>query len=150
MLYLDSCFSPAELTARWDDFTSPARFAGNDGVLDDIFIARRKDNRVYLIRKGRNTLDPFSTVFYGKILSTATGSILQGHFRKRFFDYLILVILLLLDVYIAYRGYVAEGFSASTTIVSLVVAVSLILLAIPLPPARNRYTAFLKKITEEA
>ena len=148
-MVLESRFEPAELFDRWDDRTSPARFAGNDGVMDDIFMARRKHDRVFLIRKGRNTWDPFSTVFRGRIVSATTGSVLKGCFTKRLSDYFLLSILMLIDIYFGWRGYLMDGFTGTTAFVCIAVFVALVLLAIPLPSARKKYTAFLKEITDE-
>lgn len=148
MLILESRFSPSELAERWDDRTSPARFAGNDDVMDDIYIARRKDNRVFLIRKGGGTWDPFATVFRGKIEASDTGSVLKGSFSKRVLDYIVFMLFLFLDIYFAYRGYLMDAWSFSTVLVCSAVLVVLLLLIIPLPPARRRYTAFIREITD--
>ena len=149
MLILKSRCTPSALVLRWDERTSPARFAGNDDLLDDIYIAHREDRQVFLIRKGRGTWDPFSTVFRGKIVSYEGGSAIKGHFCKRFFDYLVLALLLLLDIYFAYRGFAMERFSISTGIVSVLFGAGVILLGIPLPPVRKKYMIFLKEITDE-
>ena len=90
MLHLESRYSTEQLLARWDERTSLARFAGNDDVLDVIYVASRKKNRVFLIRKARRTLDPFATVFRGRIFPCGDGSVLQGSFSKRLFDYILL------------------------------------------------------------
>ena len=41
MLSLESKHSVSALSSRWDERTSPARFAGNDDVLDMIYFAKR-------------------------------------------------------------------------------------------------------------
>ena len=81
MLILESRFSPSELAERWDDRTSPARFAGNDDVMDDIYIARRKDNRVFLIRKGVNSLLHALPVFLGINGDTGLSVERNGHYE---------------------------------------------------------------------
>ena len=148
-MILKSCFGSDELEQRWDERTSPARFSGNDGVMDDIFIAFRKGTRVFLIRKGRNTWDPFSTVFRGRIIPSGSGSIIKGHFSKRYFDYVLLIVLAIINVYFAYRNYCINGFSVSSILFYVFVASILILLAIPLPPARKKYKGFMKEITDK-
>ena len=147
-MILESHFSPSELIQRWDDRTSPSRFAGNDSILDDIYIAHRNNNRIFLIRKGRGTLDPFTTVFRGKILASSTGSMVKGYFGKRVFDYLVVAFFLYLDIYFSYRGYLIDKFSVSTAVICSIVAIVLIMLAIPLPSVRKQYTSFIKEITD--
>jgi hypothetical protein len=148
-LILKSCFGSDELEQRWDERTSPARFAGNDGVMDDIFIASRKGTRVFLIRKGRNTWDPFSTVFRGRIFPSGSGSFIKGYFSKRYFDYVLLVFLAIITVYFAYQDYFINGFSASSILFYVSVISILTLLAIPLPSARKKYMAFMKEIADK-
>ncbi len=148
MLFLESRYSPEQLLARWDERTSPARFAGNDDVLDVIYVASRKKNRVFLIRKARRALDPFTTVFRGKVLPYGEGSVLQGSFSKRLFDYLLLLALLALDIFVYQRasasGLATSGFSAGCVLFACL----LILLAIPFPRAKKQYLSLLKEITE--
>lgn len=147
MLSLKSRYSPEQLTARWDERTSPARFAGNDDVLDNIYIASRKKNSVFLIRKARGALDPFATVFRGKILSCGAGSELRGRFSKRLFDYILLLLLLALDLFIYERAAVQTALTDGVKYGCAAFAVVLLLLAVPLPSAKRRYRAFLLEIT---
>ncbi len=150
MLFLKSRYSPEQLAARWDACTSPARFAGNDELLDTIFIASRKKDRVFLIRKASGALDPFATVFRGRIVSCGGGSGIKGHFTKRLFDYLILLLFALADVFFYWRGMRAGPVSSSMTAGCIVFAIILLLLAIPLRSPRRRYRAFLEEITSAA
>lgn len=148
MLFLESRYSPEQLLARWDERTSPARFAGNDDVMDVIYVASRKDDRVFLVRKGRRTLDPFATVFRGRVVPCDGGSALQGRFSKRLFDYLILLVLLALEVFFYQRAVAGGSVTSSFTVGCLAFAFLLLLLAIPLPHTKKRYREFLKEITD--
>lgn len=149
MLILESRYSPEQLLARWDERTSPARFAGNDDVLDVIYVAVRKKNRVFLIRKARRTLDPLTTVFRGKIISYGSGSALRGNFSKRLFDYLLLLALLALDIFFYHRAFSAGLASDTFSVGCVCFAVLLLFLAIPLPRAKKKYLAFLREITDD-
>ena len=105
MLSLESKHNASALSSRWDERTSPARFAGNDDVLDMIYFAKRKGNKVFLVRKGSRSLDLFATVFRGQILPRGEGSVLQGSFSKRLSAYLLLAVLLVLDGAFAAKAY---------------------------------------------
>ena len=149
MLFMESRYSPEQLLARWDERTSPARFAGNDDVMDVIFMASRKKNRVFLIRKARRTLDPFTTVFRGKIIPYGDGSALQGNFSKRLFDYLLLLGLLALDVFVYQRASSAGMLTTGFSVGCVVFACVLLLLAVPFPRTTKHYRVLLKEITED-
>ena len=149
MLTLKSNHSVSQLIARWDDRTSPARFAGNDDVLDTVYRAKREEDRVYLIRKGSSSIDPFTTVFRGKISRDGEGSVLEGKFTKRSFDYVLLVLFLGLDVAFAMRSYLLGDLTYGGMLGCGLFALLMILLAIPTPWAKKRYTAFLRDITRE-
>ena len=147
MLFLESRYSPEQLLARWDERTSPARFAGNDDVLDLIYVASRNDNRVFLIRKARRTLDPFATVFRGKIIPCGEGSALQGSFSKRLFDYIIMIAMLVVLAFVYHRASISGLANASFSACCVLLACLILLLAIPLPFAKKKYLSFLKEIT---
>ena len=106
MVKFPSEFSGQELTERWDEYTSPARFAGSDDRMDLIFVSKRKDNKVRLVRRARHAFEPFSTVFRGKIVSDEKGSEIIGSFTKSIFDYSIVALILALLFYI--RAIVIE------------------------------------------
>lgn len=148
MLVLKSSQTPEELMLRWDERTSPARFAGSDELMDSIFMASRKGDRVFLIRKASGALDPFATVFRGRIVSCGTGSAIKGCFTKRLFDYLALLALGALDWLIYARALESGNASESLTVACIAIAVLLLLIAVPLRGARRRYREFLEEITE--
>ena len=147
MVELKSNLSKEQLLSRWDERTSPARFAGNEDLEDNIYMAKRKEDKVTLIRKARGAWDPFATVFKGTISSDGEKSVLLGSFGKRTLDYLILFALGVLD-FLFYFYASPERQTQSMAAFCVAFAVILIVLAIPLPSARKRYTAFLKDITE--
>lgn len=147
MILLRSRFSKEELVARFDEMTSPARFAGNDDYDDNIFMATRKKDKITLIRKARNAWDPFATVFKGEIVSDGENSILQGAFGKRLLDYLILIGLGVLD-FLFYFYASPERQTKSMAGFCIAFAVLLIVLAIPTRSAKKRYKTFLEDITD--
>ena len=147
MLVLESKATPEQLAQRWDEKTSPARFAGNDELMDNIFIAFRKEDRVFLIRRASGALDPFATVFRGRIVSCGSGSAIKGRFTKRLFDYLILLLLALLDGFFYSRALEEGSISPSVTGLCIAFAFLLLLLAVPLRASRRRYREFLEGIT---
>lgn len=149
MLSLNSSHSQKALLSRWDERTSPARFAGNDDVLDTVYRAKRNGNKVYLIRKGYSSVDPFVTVFRGEIVQSERGSVLQGRFTKRVFDYVLILLFLVLDVAFAARSYLMGSMTYTGLAGCALFAAIMILLAIPMPSARKRYTEFLKDITRD-
>lgn len=149
MLSLPCRFSPEELAARWDDFTSPARFAGNDGEFDMLYTATRKGMRVKLLRKAAVAHSPFATVFCGEIVADARGSVLRGYFRKRVQDYIFLLLLEGLNSWMYLRAEQMGVLSTGLTTCCIAVLLLSVLLAIPLRSPRKRYTAFLKRITDE-
>ncbi len=76
------------LESRWDEMTSPARFAGCDDTMDLIFVAKRSGGRVRLVRKARIAHEPFCCVFRGKISGSGSGSVIKGVFTKSVADYI--------------------------------------------------------------
>lgn len=147
MLVLKSKWTPDQLAQRWDEKTSPARFAGNDALMDSIFIASRKEDRVFLIRRASGALDPFATVFRGRIVPCGEGSAIKGHFTKRLFDYVLLVLLAVLDGFLYFRMLDSGQVSASYQGFCAAFALLLLLAAVPLRAPRRRYRAFLEEIT---
>ena len=93
-------YSVEELSQRWDDYTSPARFAGSDDTMDLIFVAKRNGNKVQLVRKARTVREPFTCVFRGKIKKTDKGSEISGVFTKSFFDYVLVGLLMAFMLYL--------------------------------------------------
>ena len=147
MVVLESKATPEQLAQRWDEKTSPARFAGNDTLMDNIFIASRKEDRVFLIRKASGALDPFATVFRGRIVSCGSGSAIKGRFTKRLFDYILLLLLAAIDGFVYYRAMEDGSVSPSVTGFCIAFAVLLLLIAVPLRASRRRYREFLEGIT---
>ena len=147
MLVLESKATPEQLVRRWDEKTSPARFAGNDALMDNIFIASRKEDRVFLIRRASGALDPFATVFRGRIVSCGGGSAIKGRFTKRLFDYLLLLLLAAIDGFIYFRALEEGSVNPSFTGLCIAFALVLLLLACPLRSTRRRYREFLEEIT---
>jgi len=141
-----SPFSVSALCERWDDRTSSARFAGNDADMDNVFVAERKGTRVRLVRKARNALDPFATVFRGNIKKDGEGSVLEGWFGKSALDYILLALLFGGDVFFFVRGIVLGQLNGGLVAGCLLFLALLVLLAYPTKSARNRYAEFMSDI----
>ena len=128
MLILPSDFSEEELTSRFDEYTGPARFAGNDDTMDLIFVSERKKNKIKLIRRARTVRDPFAAVFRGRIMKTENGSEIRGFFTKSVFDFIFMllidVLLLFVQIQINQRGdnpYVINVLLVTAIVISLLV-----------------------------
>ena len=136
-----------ELIAKWDEHTSPARFAGSDDNMDLIFVSKRKNNSVKLVRRARSSREPFSTVFRGKIKKCGDKSEIVGFFTKTFFDYAFVTLLIGLVFYI--RSVIIERAEQLTSINAIlaVVIVGSLLLLINTRAAKRRYSDFICRIT---
>lgn len=147
MIKFESSLSKAELAEKWDEFTSPARFAGSDDAMDLIYVSKRKDDKVRLVRRARSRRDPFSCVFRGKIKSRDGGSEISGFFTKALFDYFAIAAIIALLFYI--RSLVMErGESLGT--VNVLLACSIIggfLLLYNTRSTKRRYADFIVRIT---
>ena len=149
MLNFKSKLSVEELKARWDEFTSPSRFAGSDETLDLVFVSKRNDEKVKLVRHAKSTREPFSCVFRGKIKQTEQGSEIAGVFTKAWIDYLFVVATIGLIFYIR-AGIIERGDSLNT--INAVLAFSLIagiLLLFNTRGTKRRYCDFISRITGE-
>lgn len=147
MIRFLSSFSSEELTERWDEYTSPARFAGSDDTMDLIFVAKRKKNKIKLVRRARTVREPFSCVFRGEIKNNGQGSEIKGYFTKSYFDYLICAIVLGLLFYIRSVA-VGRGspLGAMNTVLIAAIVGGLLLLC-NFRPTKRRYAEFIYKIT---
>ena len=87
-MVLRSNYSEKELAERWDSRLNPARFAGNDDVMDLVFYGVRKGNRIKLMRRSGIGRVQFSAVFRGVIASDGKGSYIKGFFSKSIADYI--------------------------------------------------------------
>ena len=147
MTTLHSDYGKEELTSRWDDYTSAARFAGSDDTLDLIFVATRRGDKVKLVRKSRSMHEPYAAVFRGRICSAGNGSAIKGVFTKSVFDYLFTAVLIALAF--AVRGYAeSRGASlyASNVILAAVILGSIVLLY-NYRGTKRKYTEFMCRIT---
>ena len=152
---MTSKLTQEELCAFWDERTSAARYAGNDGDFDNVFVANRKDSRVRLVRKARNLIDPFATVFWGRLLPLTENeegkeegdrSVLTGWFGKSVLDYILLALLVGLDAVIFFRN-LSDG-SLNTTVIAGCAAflILAVVLAVPTKGARETYSDLLSEI----
>ncbi len=148
MIRYTSKFSKKELKERWDEYTSPARFAGSDATMDLIFTAQRNGSRVKLVRRARLARDPFSSVFCGRIKKTEQGSEISGYFRKSIFDYFFVGIILALLFYI--RSFIVERGDSLNTINTLLICGIVVgaLLLRNSRSAKRKYSEFIFKITD--
>ena len=145
-----SLYSKDELIKRWDDITSPARFAGADDELDWIFISSRKGDNVKLVKKPRASYDPYATVFRGKIEQTNDGGHIRGIFTKGLFDYIITLV-----IAVIYFGvcavYLSRAEDKTLPLIFISIGVILVLFAlIPFPGSRKKYGALIRRVTGSA
>ncbi len=148
MLNFKSKLSYDELKARWDEFTSPARFAGSDDNLDLVFMSKRNDDKVKLVRRAKSTREPFSCVFRGRIKKSENGSEIVGVFTKAWIDYIFVAIVLGLMFYI--RNGISERGEPMNTI-NAVLAFSIvagILLLLNTRATKRRYCDFIARIAD--
>jgi len=148
MVVFPSEYTENELCQRWDDFTSPARFAGNDEMMDLIFVSERDGNKVKLVRKAKSAKEPFSCVFQGKIKKTEQGSEIIGYFRKSFFDYLAVALIFGILWYM--RSMILERGESLTTINGLLLVALLggAFLLYNTRLSKRKYAEFIFRITE--
>jgi len=147
MIDFESKMNVTELIEKWDEFTSPSRFAGSDDTMDLIFVAKRSGERVKLVRRARLNREPFSSVFRGKIVKTEQGSKLTGFFTKSIFDYITVGLIIGLLFYIR-AGILARGDSLNT--INTLLVCSIIgggLLLYNTRAAKRRYADFITRIT---
>ena len=143
MINFESNYSVNEFIERWDEFTSPARFSGSDDTMDLIFVSKRNENKVKLIRRARSNRDPFSTVFRGKIIKTEKGSAVSGIFTKSIADYISVTLV------VAFLFYLR---SVSETNLNLLLSCSIIggvLLLYNTRASKRRFAEFICRITDE-
>ncbi len=149
MTRLPSDFSLPQLRESWDRETAEARFAGADDTMDLIFVAKRKGDRVRLVRKARAMNDPFSAVFRGRLKETEKGSEIVGFFTKRVVDYLF-CILLVAGLLFVQTTVINRGENPYTINVLLVSSIVFSLIALYcFRPTKRRYTDFLCSITKK-
>lgn len=149
MISFKSKYSIDELIKKWDEFTSPSRFAGSDENMDLIFISKRKGNKVRLVRRARQSREPFSCIFRGKIEKTENGSAIKGVFTKSIFDYVFVGIIFALLFYI--RMLIIERGDSLNTINVLLICwiVFGLLLLFNTRSAKRRFADFITRITDE-
>ncbi len=147
MIKFPSKLSKEELIDKWDDYTSPARFAGNDDTMDLIFISKRNGDNVRLVRKARTVREPFTCVFRGKIKETEEGSVIEGSFTKAVFDYIFVGLMIAFMLYvrtiIASRG---SSLGSVNALLAITVVGSLALL-LNYRSTKRRYAEFIFRIT---
>ena len=142
MINFNSDYSANELIDRWDEFTSPARFAGSDDTMDLIFVSKRKNDRVRLVRRSRNALEPFACVFRGKIVDKK----ITGVFTKAIIDYIVVAAIYAFLLYM--RSYMIENGNPLKTINALLVIATVFSVALLLNTRRTKrkYCEFIARI----
>ena len=145
-----SFYSKDELTKRWDEITSPARFAGAHEELDWVYNASRKGDRVKLVKKPRASYDPYATVFRGKIEGSKTGGRIRGIYTKGVFDYIVTLL-----IAVVYFGVCANQFSrvSDRTVPMMLMSIGMIVilfLLIPFPGKRKKYGDLIREVTGPA
>lgn len=147
MVVLKSSHTPEELIRRWDDRLNPARFVGNDDVLDLVFCGKRKGNKIMLMRRTGVSREPLSSIFRGKIVGTAEGSEIRGFFTKSVAEYIIIgiIVALAMAVFLEVKKRYAEisRMSVAFLVVFVLAVVSLLRTG---KGTKEKYIDFLKDI----
>lgn len=147
MIKFPSDLSPEELAEKWDEYTSPARFAGSDDTMDLIYMSRRNGYKVNLVRKARSAREPFSCIFRGRIKKSEKGSELVGFFAKSIVDYVVVAGLLALVFYIRSLIITRGENPGAINIILMVALVGSALLLYNTRAAKRRYSEFIFRIT---
>ncbi len=130
-----------ELVARWDERTSPQRFAGSDDMFDNIYIAHRGGDRVRLAFKPRSGPDLFGTVFRGRITRNGEGSAITGVFTKTGADYLLATVLAVVMAVILKAMY-DRGLGVMNLYIGMALCASVLLADLwPKRTSRKKYAA---------
>lgn len=139
-----------QLIKSFDEHTAAHRFAGSDDILDDIYISKRKGNKVFLAHRPRNVHDLFATVFRGRIVELPEGSAIKGIFTVGIFDYLLVLLAGSAYGYIIYEIYArAHGRNAAQTIGLVLLGLAVAYLALRTgKKAKDSYKELLEKIAE--
>lgn len=142
-----STYNKEELISRWDEITSPARFAGANAELDWVYNSFRKGDKVKLVKKPRASYDPYATVFRGKIETAKNGSQIRGVYTKGLFDYIITA-----AVGAVYFGVCAEYLSRAQdrTLPLMLISfgvIAVLFALIPFPGKRRKYGALIREVT---
>lgn len=149
MLSFESKLSVEELKNKWDEYTSPARFAGSDENLDLVFISKRNDQKVKLTRRSKATREPFICVFRGKIEHTEQGSRIVGIFTKTIIDYLFVFGVIALLFYIKAEIVARGGAPSAINAVLAFSVVAGVLLLINARGTKRRFCDFISRIVGE-
>ncbi len=136
-----------KLIVDFNERTCEARFAGNDEVLDNIFVTRRDGDRFILVRKAKSLRDPFAAIFHGRISKTDNGTCISGYFTKSVFDYIVVALFFAFLMII--RNEVISREEPLLT-VNVIIAIYMILslsFLITFKSTKQMYIDFLKDIT---
>ncbi|MDD2268604.1 MAG: hypothetical protein PHY15_03510 [Eubacteriales bacterium] len=132
---------------NFDYMTSEAYYAGNDEFLDNVFMGKRKDEKIYLINRPAKSFSVFSTVFRGIIVCSDGSCYIKGYFGKRYFDYFIFLLLSAAVLYFA--SEMTRLSSQSDAIgVALIWGVISLFILIPSKKTKQKYTDFLQRIAD--
>lgn len=142
-----SAYGKDELIKRWDEITSPARFAGANDELDWVYNASRDGDKIRLVKKPRAAYDPYATVFRGTVRDTEKGSAIVGVFTKGLADYLITLFIsfIYFGVCAAYASRAADR-TIPLMLISVGIAAVIFVLT-PLPGKRKKYSALIREVT---
>jgi len=136
------------LSKTFDERTSEARFAGNDELLDDIFITHRSGDKFTVVRKAKSIREPFATVFHGRLVCDGECSFIKGYFTKHIIDYIISAILFAFIIVIRNEVLSRGEPSAAINIIAAMYLLLVFLLMMTFKNTKDKYIDFLKDITE--
>lgn len=146
---IKSGLSLEELVRRWDERTSPQRFAGGDELFDNVFIAERNGEKIKIAYKPKSGPDLFSTVFRGRLIKNGERSAISGLFTKAGVDYILACALAV--VFFAVMKAVSDRGAGVTVIYAgcAVFAAVMILFLIPKKSFKKKYLELFEDIVQK-
>ncbi len=147
IMIFKSNFDKETLTARFDDLTSEARFAGADEQNDWVFQSSRKGDKIKIVRKPKSAYDPFASVFRGTIIEDGKGSAIKGIYTKSLPDYIFTFFVFLIYYTVCFKYFASAEDKTVPLILILSGAAVIFLLFSSLPHTRKRYGDFIKRVT---
>ena len=147
-MIMKSKLTKRQLAERWDERTSPQRFAGSDDMFDNIFVADRKGDKIKVAFKPRTGTYLFSAVFRGRITEDEEGSAITGKYTKSDADYVIAGILVIIFTAVLKALYDRGIGAIKIYIGMLICAAVLFVFLVPKRGAIKKYRELFKDITQ--
>lgn len=129
---------------NFDFMTSEAYYAGSDEFLDSVFIGKRQGNKLFLVNRPLKSFSVFTTIFRGKIITDGDNCFIKGYFSKRYFDY---IIYLLLSAFVLIFAVKMQDINQSGGLmIAIIWGIVTILFLMPLKGTKTKYIDFLNRV----